>query len=234
MCNEEMQTLLSGYLDGVNTPEQDAVLEEHLARCEDCRRTLAEYSAIDEAIAASTQAPPMNFTANVMKAISEEEVPQPKKQTRFPLRYGTAIAAVAAVFLIVVSTGNISLPKGSAAAIYPEAPVQQAEVQKPDLSGSAFGTPANAAKSDAVHANVDCAALANDEGIPVAVLYTDKTPEALASAPALSLSGGVRYTVSPGTLDAIAASYDGLIRYEPENADPSAEGIAYLIVIPEK
>ena len=42
MCNEEMQTLLSGYLDGVNTPEQDAVLEEHLARCEDCRRTLAE------------------------------------------------------------------------------------------------------------------------------------------------------------------------------------------------
>ena len=52
----------------------------------------------------------MNFTANVMKAISEEEVPQPKKQTRFPLRYGTAIAAVAAVFLIVVSTGKISLP----------------------------------------------------------------------------------------------------------------------------
>ena len=231
MCNEEMQTLLSGYLDGVNTPEQDAVLEEHLAQCEDCRRTLAEYSAIDEAIAASTQAPPMNFTANVMKAISEEEVPQPKKQTRFPLRYGTAIAAVAAVFLIVVSTGKISLPKGSAAAIYPEAPVQQAEVQKPDLSGSSFAVPAGTAKGESVHANVDCAALAQDEGIPVAVVYTDDTLAVTAQAPSLALSGAKRYTITQGQLQALLADRSDVTVYLPDDYPKAQDANAYLIVV---
>ena len=230
MCSEELLPLLSGHLDGANTPAQEAALEKHLAQCEACRQTLAEYAQLDAAIADSVHAPPTDFTANVIKEINKK-VPQPKKQARFPLRYGTAIAAVAAIFLIVVSTGKISLPKGSATAIYPEAPVQQEEVQKPDLSNSAFVTPADTQKSDSVHANVDCAALANAEGIPVAVLYTDRTPEVLSAAPSLSLSGGTRYTVSLGTLDAREGSYD-LIRYEPENTAPSAEGMAYLIVIP--
>lgn len=226
---EELTTLLSGHLDGCNTPEQEKALQAHLETCENCRRTLEDFRKNDALLAGTMKEPPADFTANVMKAISVE-VPKPKPQKKFPMRYATAIAAVAAVFLIVVSTGKISLPNAGTTAILPETAQPKAENQPKDLPQATLSA-SGENKSDSLHANVDCAALANAEGIPVAVLYTDRTPEVLSAAPSLSLSGGTRYTVSLGTLDALTGSYD-LIRYEPENTAPSAEGMAYLIVIP--
>ena len=73
MCkNEKMLLLLSGHLDGCNTAEEEALLQAHLAECPDCRRILTEYEKIDAGIAGLTQAPPANFTANVMRAVQAD------------------------------------------------------------------------------------------------------------------------------------------------------------------
>lgn len=229
MCSEEMCILLSGHMDGFNTPEQEAALQAHLAQCEDCRRTLAEYQRNDKAIADLTKAPPGALCGNVMRAVRSETPRPEKQQRRFPMRYATAIAAVAAVFLLVISTGKVSLPHAGATAIHPDAPAQTI-YEVPVLPQAVLS--ASSEQSAELHAHVDCAALARTEGIPVAVLYTDDTPAVLASAPALALSGGVRYTVTQGTVEAIAADYDGLIVYEPDQYTQSDSGSAYLIVIP--
>ena len=117
MCkNEKMLLLLSGHLDGCNTSEEEAMLQAHLAQCPDCRRILTEYEKIDAGIADLTQAPPANFTANVMRAVqAEPRRAEPKKPRRFSFGFGTAAAAVAAVLLLAIGAGRLpQLSLGSA------------------------------------------------------------------------------------------------------------------------
>lgn len=52
-CAEISETL-SALLDGEETPEENATARAHLDECADCRRTTADWGAIDLAVAAST------------------------------------------------------------------------------------------------------------------------------------------------------------------------------------
>lgn len=86
-------SLLSGHIDGVNTEEEEAKLQEHLAVCPACRTLLQELEQTD-ALLAQTPAPPADLTARIMKQI-------PKKRRRRGLLYFAAPAATLATAAVL-------------------------------------------------------------------------------------------------------------------------------------
>lgn len=233
MCTDEMKLLLSGHIDGTNTAQQEEVLQKHLARCASCRSTLQDYERNDAMLRSCKKEAPKDFTASVMEAICVE-TPKPKTSRQFPFRYATAIAAVAAVFLIVVSTGKLSFSDTGSTAVYsstqPHTEQEETAIALPKASLSA----AENQSSDTVHANVDCAALAEAEGIPVGVLYAEKAPEIAENAPVLRLSGAARYTITQAQLEALQGENSDLILYTPKAYTPDETASAYLIVVESK
>ena len=258
MCkNEKMLLLLSGHLDGCNTAEEEARLEAHLAECPDCRRILTEYEKIDAGIADLTQAPPANFTANVMRAVeAEPHQAAPAKPRKFSFGFATAVAAAAAIFLLAVGSGklpqlgltsaklNDSAMKSadaepmaadepmaeaeSAPAAEPMAEAAEAEIPETTFARAAQG-------ADILPANVDCAALARAENRPVGLLFAEPAdlPE-LEGASSLPLNGGFRYDVTQETLDELAERFGDLQVFEPEGYLPEDDNPAYLIVVTDE
>ncbi len=251
MCkNEKMLLLLSGHVDGCNTPEEEARLQTHLAECPDCRRVLEEYEALDAGIAGLSRGMPENFTANVMRAVeAEPRKAAPAKPRKFTFGFATAAAAVAAIVLLAIGSGKLpqlgststklfDFSRKSAVAMEPaaaeeEAPAAAEPMPAPEAEpeAAALEAPSAAARDGVLPANVDCAALARAEQRPVGLLFADpgSLPE-IADAPSLPLDGGTRYTVTQKTLDDLAARFDGLQIFEPEGYLPEDDNPAYLIV----
>ena len=250
MCeNEKMQLLLSGHMDGCNTPEEEQALQAHLAECADCRQALEDYKKLDKFLLATRQAAPADFTANVMRAVeAEPRRSEPAKKRRLPFGFATAAAAVAAVLLLAVNAGwlpgmgngsaKLSASK-SADAVAPAAEAEPACAEEPEaveepaaIAPEASYAAATEAPRD-LPANVDARALADEEFCPVGVLYADpaELPE-LEGKSSLPLSGGLRYTLRQSELNAIAAGYDMTV-YTPESFTPDDNGRALLIVVTE-
>lgn len=93
MTCEEALVLLSGHLDGANTPEEEARLEDHLARCPDCRRILDAYTAMDQGILELSEEPPAQLHDRIMAAVAAEAKPRRRRRVR-PAVMGLAAAAV--------------------------------------------------------------------------------------------------------------------------------------------
>lgn len=93
MTCEEALVLLSGHLDGANTPEEEARLEAHLARCPDCRRILDAYTAMDQGILELSEEPPAQLHDRIMAAVAAEPKPNRRRRVR-PAVMGLAAAAV--------------------------------------------------------------------------------------------------------------------------------------------
>ena len=239
MCSEQMKILISGHLDGCNTPKQEALLSEHLAQCPECRRLLDDYKTIDAGIAGFTQAPPASFTDSVMHAITQD-VSRSKKTRNHPFRYGTAVAAVAAVLILSVSAGYIALPKVGSAAIHPSpAPEEAQDMEAPEAENYAMAdqatleTKSASAYTEPLPANVDCAALASTEGCYVGLLYDSSIPQALENVSSLPLSGGMMYTIPQSTLNDLKEQFPDLQIYKPDDIVPDEDADAYLILVTE-
>lgn len=239
MCSEEMRILISGHLDGCNTPKQEATLTEHLAQCPACRRLLHEYKTIDAGIAGLEKTPPASFTNSVMRAI-EQDAPRAQTPKKLPFRYGTMIAAVAAVLVLAVSAGHIALPKDGSTAINQGASGSYLDAEAPKETYSAMADSASleskavTEEAEPLPANIDCAALANSEGCYVGLLYAQEEdlPE-LSDAAKLPLSGGVRYTISQRQLNDLKERFSELQIFEPEGISPDEDANAYLILVTE-
>lgn len=93
MTCEEALVLLSGHLDGANTPEEEARLEAHLARCPDCRRILDAYTAMDQGILELSEEPPAQLHQRIMEAVAAAPKPSRRRRVR-PAVMGLAAAAV--------------------------------------------------------------------------------------------------------------------------------------------
>lgn len=93
MTCEEALVLLSGHLDGANTPGEEARLEDHLARCPDCRRILDAYTAMDQGILELSEEPPAQLHDRIMAAVAAEAKPRRRRRVR-PAVMGLAAAAV--------------------------------------------------------------------------------------------------------------------------------------------
>lgn len=71
-CNE-VRPLLSAYYDGVVTQGEWVQVESHLASCESCRHSLAEYRAIGADLRAlSVPVPPVGLRRDVWRAIEAQ------------------------------------------------------------------------------------------------------------------------------------------------------------------
>ena len=259
MCDEQMKRLISGHLDGCNTEKQEATLAAHLQECAECRRLLKEYEAIDAKLSEMSLTPPSGFCANVMNAISKE-APQSKKEPKHAFRYGTMIAAAAAVLVLAVSAGHIALPKGGSAAIYPSV-VEEAAAEAPDeeafeaekttkMADAAPAEEPNITADEApmeYHAQEeteptmdvflfrsayeDCTALANEEGCYVGLLYLDNTPNILINYPFTPLPGGNLYVVTPELLNELQSYFPNIQIFAPEGMTPEEGKEAYLFLM---
>ena len=108
MTCENAVLLMSGHLDGENSAEEEALLLAHLHRCEDCRRLMSAYEAIEKQTAQLEAPVPQGLKSGVMYRIEQQANPG-KQKKRF--RYaGTLVGAVAAALVLMVGLGAIRLP----------------------------------------------------------------------------------------------------------------------------
>jgi len=103
-CNN-IQEKLSSYIEGVISPEEKILIDEHLKSCQRCNESLAELKRTIEYVQDLEDIePPLWLTRNVMARITSEV--KPKKgilqKLFYPLRIKLPIEA-AAVFLIAVT-----------------------------------------------------------------------------------------------------------------------------------
>lgn len=99
MTCEDALVLISGRLDGENTPEEEAMLDEHLARCADCRRILEAYTAADQGLLALTEDPPEALHQRIMDAVAAEPRTTGQRRRFRPAALGLAAAAALALAL---------------------------------------------------------------------------------------------------------------------------------------
>jgi hypothetical protein len=103
-CNN-IQERLSAYLEGVISPEEKILIDEHLKSCQRCNESLAELKRTIQYVQDLEDVePPVWLTRNVMTRIRSEV--KPKKgilqKLFYPLRIKLPLEA-AAVFLIAVT-----------------------------------------------------------------------------------------------------------------------------------
>lgn len=74
----EIRPLISAYYDGEATPEERALVQQHLPRCEDCRKALAEYRAIGSDLRGlPVPIPPAGLRRDVWRAIEAQQKARP-------------------------------------------------------------------------------------------------------------------------------------------------------------
>ena len=102
-CDQALE-LISARLDDMITPEESAALEEHLARCPDCRALLADFEAMQAVLPAALEAdPPAGLQEDIMAAVRAAKLtplPRQKPVRRFHPRRWASLAAVLAVVLV--------------------------------------------------------------------------------------------------------------------------------------
>lgn len=132
-CNDYLP-LLSGHLDGENTPEEEQRLQAHLAQCADCRARLQAFARGDRLLRADTAVPPAGLTASILAAAANTPQQPAKKPRRAYwgwLATGAAAAALVAFVLLgplkgfahqkvheTVSPGEVVMGQSSKAASY--------------------------------------------------------------------------------------------------------------------
>ncbi len=103
-CNN-IQEKLSAYIEGVISPEEKILIDEHLKSCQRCNESLAELKRTIEYVQdLEDLEPPLWLTRNVMAKITSEVKPKKGILQKFfyPLHIKLPIEA-AAVFLIAVT-----------------------------------------------------------------------------------------------------------------------------------
>lgn len=129
MLCEAVLELISGHIDGMNTPAEEAALQAHLSECEACRRKLASMEAIEFRTRRLRAEPPAQLKANIMQAIQAEA--KQKKTSRHSrwIAPVTALGAVAAVLALTLGTGVVKLPQFGSDYARTEAPAAQSAAE---------------------------------------------------------------------------------------------------------
>lgn len=97
-CNDYLP-LLSGHLDGENSPEEEQRLQAHLAQCANCRARLQAFEHGDRLLRADTAVPPAGLTASILAAAAKT----PQRPVKKPCRayWGGLATGLAAAALVV-------------------------------------------------------------------------------------------------------------------------------------
>lgn len=143
-CDEALE-LISARLDGVITPQEAELLEEHLAACPACRDLLADLEGVHEAMPGLWVEPPADLKDRIMDRIRSDNVtPLPARPVRKVRWKGwAALAAVCAVALLGAGSLrylNGNLAGGSTGAAAPmEAAADAAAAQEAGAAAEAGG-----------------------------------------------------------------------------------------------
>lgn len=113
---ENALILISGHIDGENTPEEEALLRAHLEECPDCRAVLRAYEEIDSELTASEEEPPQTLLSGVMETILEQKR-ETKPRRRFIFGGGTAIAAAVLLLIVGMSGALPDFSQGKASTV---------------------------------------------------------------------------------------------------------------------
>ncbi len=93
--------LISAYIDGELSPDENAELNGHLSECDECRKKLQLMSQIHEAAGDLQEQAPASLAASVMRSVSAHE--KSKKRFSFANFKFTAIAAAAVLLVLAAS-----------------------------------------------------------------------------------------------------------------------------------
>lgn len=101
MNNEEIEIQLWEYIDGTSTPEQKVQIEKHIATNGEWRDKYNELLSFNESLHTRLDVELLakNITADVMAAIN-----QPKTKTKTATFFTWGIRAIAAFFVITISS----------------------------------------------------------------------------------------------------------------------------------
>lgn len=109
MTCEEAWPLLSGHMDGENTPEEEEELRAHLSICPACKELLGAYEGVDRQVARLKNDAPEGLKQGVMYRIQNEKQPR-KNKRRWLIGPGTAVGVAAAILVLLVGTGKVQMP----------------------------------------------------------------------------------------------------------------------------
>lgn len=104
MDHAEIRDTLSAYVDGVVSPQEKSLIEEHLETCPECRAAVRELTETVSCLRGlGEEEPPPWLTQRIMARVGEEAVREKSLLRRFflPLRWKLPLEAAALVFLSV-------------------------------------------------------------------------------------------------------------------------------------
>lgn len=238
---EEALVLLSGHLDGQNSEEEAARLQDHLAQCPDCRRLMEDLKALDAGLLSLEEEPPTDLCESVMEAIRQEAPVRKKKR-----RWVWPTTAAAAVLILLAGAGTLAAPKlhttedaapqmarMMATAVEPE--MAEQEIAEPETADEAaeislYSGTAEAAFYTAAPEDSPAQALAEERQAPVVLVY-GALPE-LDGLPCEALEdGGLLYTLETAESASILweAHPDEAVLYLPEE---TAAEVSYALLLP--
>lgn len=233
---EEALVLLSGHLDGQNSEEEAARLQDHLAQCPDCRRLMEDLKALDAGLLSLEEEPPADLCESVMEVIRQEAPVRKKKR-----RWVWPTTAAAAVLILLAGAGTLAAPKlhttedaapqmarMMATAVEPE--MAEAEAADEAAGISLYSGMAEAALYTAAPEDSPAQALAEERQAPVVLVY-GALPE-LDGLPCEALEdGGLLYTLETAESASILweAHPDEAVLYLPEE---TAAEVSYALLLP--
>lgn len=207
-CNEAL-ALLSGRLDGENTPEEEERLTAHLETCPACRAAWEDYRSIDALTASMAVEPPEALARGVMEAVR-----RPPKKRRFLFGGGTlAAAAVIALLAAVYAPSRETVPAGRSAV--PEEK-EAAAGQQARGAGARFAALAEPLEL----------VILDDPDAPAA-----ETVPAFSGLTAVTVDGDPCYYVDAATARALAAACSGYELSVPDGLSELPDGASCLVRI---
>ncbi len=214
-CNEAL-ALLSGRLDGENTPEEEARLDAHLKTCPACRAAWEDYRSIGALTASLAVEPPEALARGVM-----ESVRHPRKKRRFVFGGGTlAAAAVIALLAAVYAPSRETVPAGRSTL-----PVETETAMEP-VEQQARSAEARFEAADPIPELL----IQDDPEAPAA-----ETVPAFSGLTAVTVDGGPCYYVDAATARQLAAACAAYELTIPDGLAELPDGAQCLvrIVLPE-
>jgi len=100
-CNNEK---LSAYIEGLSSPEEKAMIEEHLKSCQVCRTSLADLEkTVSYVQGLEDIEPPLWLSQKVMTRVREEAAPKERflQKLFYPLHIKLPIQAIATILIAV-------------------------------------------------------------------------------------------------------------------------------------
>lgn len=128
---KEYTHLISAALDGELTPQEQAELDAHLARCPQCRELMEQLSGLRQTLAQLPLVqPPPQLKDDIMAAVAQNAAP--RRGSRWPK--GLACAAVAALVLTAAWRLGIPTPGVNDASFRDETAAITAETAEDDAA----------------------------------------------------------------------------------------------------